>query len=99
MTQRDLFGARRVGAANARNRPIALPEDCDDAPSGWRWVPLSQVARLESGHTPSRRRPDWWGGNIPWLALPDIRALDGQTVYDTSERTNELGVANSAARI
>lgn len=60
---------------------------------------MSDVARLESGHTPSRRRPDWWSGDIPWLALPDIRALDGQTVNDTSEFTNELGLGNSSARL
>jgi type I restriction enzyme S subunit len=57
------------------------------------------LAKLESGHTPSRYRPDWWGGNVPWLALPDIRDLDGKTAYETSEYTNDQGIANSSARI
>jgi type I restriction enzyme S subunit len=61
--------------------------------------PLTDLARLESGHTPSRSRPDWWGGDIPWIALPDIRALDGKVAMTTVENTNADGIANSAARV
>ena len=57
------------------------------------------MARLESGHTPSRRRPEWWGGDVPWIALPDIRALDGKLAFETTEYTNQLGIANSSARV
>jgi len=66
---------------------------------GWRWHRLLNVAQLESGHTPSRRRPDWWGGDVPWLALPDIRKLHGKYVYATTEYTNDAGLANSSARL
>jgi type I restriction enzyme S subunit len=68
-------------------------------PDGWTWKSLGSLGRLESGHTPSRSRPDWWGGNIPWIALPDIRALDGRDVFDTLEHTNPEGIAHSAARV
>jgi type I restriction enzyme S subunit len=43
--------------------------------------------------------PEWWGGDVPWLALPDIRALDGHVAPKTLENTNALGLANSAARL
>jgi len=66
---------------------------------GWEWIPLMRIARLESGHTPSRRRPEWWGGEVPWLALPDIRKLHGKCAYETSEFTNDAGLANSSARL
>lgn len=65
--------------------------------SGWTWVRLTDVARLATGHTPSRRCPEYWNGDIPWLQLPDIRALDGRTVFDTLEYTNALGIEKSAA--
>lgn len=69
-------------------------------PKGWVWAPLIDLARLESGHTPSRRHPEYWeNGDIPWLALPDIRALDCQVALETSEQTNRLGITNSSARI
>ena len=80
-------------------RPLTIDPLEEDAPEGWRWETLRNLARLESGHTPSRYHPEWWGGDIPWLALPDIRNLDGKTAYETSEYTNDLGIANSSARI
>lgn len=79
--------------------PIRVPPDFPKPPKGWRWVKLTDVARLESGHTPSRSRPDWWGGNVSWISLTEIRALDGQWVEETQIKTNEVGIANSAARI
>ena len=35
---------------------------------------VTGVARLESGHTPSRRHPEYWDGAVPWLTLTDARA-------------------------
>ena len=78
--------------------PLSVRPD-PQAPSGWAWHSLGSLARLESGHTPSRSRPDWWGGDIPWIALPDIRALDGRHAFETLERTNPEGIAHSAARV
>jgi type I restriction enzyme S subunit len=54
----------------AGNQPSSIAD--------WTVRPLLDLARLESGHTPSRRRPEWWGGDVPWLALPDIRKLHGR---------------------
>ena len=64
---------------------------------GWKWHRLTDLARLATGHTPSRRHAEYWNGDIPWLQLPDIRALDGRRAMGTLEHTNELGIANSAA--
>lgn len=66
---------------------------------GWTKHRITDLARLESGHTPSRRRPEWWGGDVPWLALPDIRKLHGKFAYETTESTNDAGLANSSARL
>ena len=68
-------------------------------PQHWSWAPLVDVARLESGHTPSRRRPEWWGGDVPWVGIKDARAHHGGTIFETLQTTNEDGLANSAARL
>lgn len=68
-------------------------------PSEWEWRLLTDLARLESGHTPSRKKPEYWGGDIPWIGIRDATANHGRTIYETNEYTNELGIANSAARI
>lgn len=91
----------------AKRSPELIPGDCGlsinkpDLPlaDGWSWVPLVQVARLESGHTPSRNRPDWWNGDIPWMGLVDARAHNNGRIVDTIQHTNEAGLANSAARL
>lgn len=79
--------------------PISVPPIPRAHPTGWRWRKLVDLAQLESGHTPSRLRPDWWGGSISWLSLTEIREFDGSWVSETRLRTNEEGIANSAARV
>jgi len=44
-------------------------------------------------------RPEWWGGDVSWLSLTEIRAFDGKWVSGTEIKTNHAGIANSAARI
>lgn len=72
-------------------------------PSHWQVVQLKLVARLESGHTPSRQVPEYWENcTIPWFSLADVWQLreEGRKyVYETAERVSELGIANSSARI
>jgi len=68
-------------------------------PEGWRWTRLTDVARLETGHTPSRKHPEYWGGDIPWIGTRDATANHGCTLYRTSQYTNDLGIANSSARV
>lgn len=70
-----------------------------DLPEGWDWVPLLRVARQETGHTPSRSRPDWWDGDVCWMSIPDANLHHGRVIYDTIQKTNEAGLANSSARL
>jgi type I restriction enzyme S subunit len=75
-------------------RPRGIP------PASWSWVALSDVARLESGHTPSRRVEAYWqGGNVAWLSLKDIRGLSGKYVTETVDHPTLLGIENSSARV
>lgn len=69
------------------------------APPGWEWVPLVDVARLESGHTPSRSHPEWWDGDVPWIGIKDARVHHGKVINETEQCTNPAGLANSAARL
>lgn len=68
-------------------------------PRGFRWVQLTDVARLESGHTPSRRSPSYWGGQVPWVGIRDATKNHGLTIYATNESITDEGVANSSARV
>ncbi|BAO29731.1 putative specificity protein s [Sulfuritalea hydrogenivorans sk43H] len=68
-------------------------------PPGWSWTPVSFLARLESGHTPSRTRPEYWGGDVPWIGIRDATGNHGRVLADTEQHTNQLGINNSSARI
>ena len=64
-------------------------------------VPIRKVARLGTGHTPSRQHPEYWENcSIPWLTLADVAKLrDGtrKVIDTTAEMISEQGVANSSA--
>jgi type I restriction enzyme S subunit len=70
-------------------------------PAHWEVKRVKHVAKLESGHTPDKKVEEYWlNGNIPWVSLNDtaeIRAND--YIADTKFKTNDLGIANSSARL
>lgn len=66
----------------------------------WEVVKLIDISKLESGHTPRKDTSAYWeNGDVYWLSLQDIRALDGTIVLDTKYKTNKLGIENSSARL
>lgn len=68
-------------------------------PSGWIRAPLIDVAEMGTGHTPSRSRSDYWGGEIPWIGIRDANARHGRAVMETAQTITPAGIANSAAVI
>lgn len=68
-----------------------------DVPKGWQFKKLTDVAKLSTGHTPSRRNAEYWIGETPWLTTGEIRSVDGREVHDTRERITEAGLRNSSA--
>lgn len=78
---------------------ISVGDPKTPVPEGWTRVLLSEVARLKTGHTPSRKHPEYWNGDVPWVSLPDARRCHGRLIYDTTQKTNAIGLANSAARL
>ena len=76
-----------------------VAEGVERIPSDWKLVRLTSVAQLKSGHTPDRKRPDYWDGDVPWISLQDATALGQLTIGDTAETIGALGLANSSARM
>jgi type I restriction enzyme S subunit len=78
---------------------LSVNNPATDLPEGWAWVPLRRIARQETGHTPSRLRPEYWDGGIPWIGIRDANAHHGREIYDTVQTVSEEGLANSSARL
>ena len=76
-----------------------------EVPEHWGIRKLRQLARLESGHTPSRQRPDYWIEDecvIPWFTLADVgylRVERNTRIGSTSQKISQIGLENSAARL
>lgn len=70
-------------------------------PENWSVVRLKHYARIESGHTPSRTRPELWENcTIPWVTLNDVGYLEAhEWVEETVNLISEAGIANSSARV
>jgi len=62
----------------------------------WPVKRLGEIAATTSGGTPSRRRPEYFGGSIPWVKSGELR--DGR-VAATEERITELGLRESSAKV
>lgn len=69
----------------------------------WPRAKLTMLARLGSGHTPSRNRSDWWENpTIPWITTGDVAQMRGdriEFIEETKFSISELGMANSAAEL
>ena len=72
-----------------------------DIPVHWEVLPVKRVAKLESGHTPDRKvGANWDDCSIPWVSLNDTALLRANDyISDTTIKINELGLANSSARM
>jgi type I restriction enzyme S subunit len=62
----------------------------------WPSFPLGDVCRTTSGGTPSRKRADYFQGDIPWVKSGEL--TDG-LVSEVSEFITEEAVANSSAKL
>ena len=65
-------------------------------PENWVWVRSGHLAKWGSGGTPSRKRLEYYGGDIPWIKTGELN--DG--IVSASEETiTEEGLQNSSAKI
>ncbi|MET7639602.1 restriction endonuclease subunit S [Streptomyces sp. NPDC005438] len=72
-------------------------------PAHWHGIKLGHVARMGSGHTPSRSKPEWWEDcTIPWITTGEVSQVRDdrrEFLTKTRERISELGMANSSAEL
>ncbi len=64
-----------------RNEPQKQTE-IGPIPESWEVVKLSDVCWFQSGGTPSKQRPDYWEGTIPWVSPKDMKRPRLSNVVD-----------------
>jgi len=69
-------------------------------PSHWKVDRIKWFARMESGHTPDKKVPAYWDGDIPWVSLNDTGYLKNhEYIEETAHAITEAGIANSSAHL
>lgn len=65
-------------------------------PQGWTIKTLGEIAQTTSGGTPSRKKLDYWNGNIKWLKSGE---LNDNYINEVEETITQSGLENSSAKI
>jgi type I restriction enzyme S subunit len=63
---------------------------------GWQTKRIGEVCDLATGGTPSRSKPEYFGGDIKWLVSGDIHQGE---IFDCERRITEAGIRNSNAKL
>lgn len=92
-------GRSATSAVIGGGRAIAVGKPDSPTVPGFEWIALTDVARLETGHTPSRRHPEYWDGDIPWIGIKDATRNHGRVIYSTLQTVTQDGINNSSARV
>jgi type I restriction enzyme S subunit len=68
-----------------------------DLPESWEWTKLGEVIiKIVGGGTPSKNTAKYWGGNIPWLTIKDMRT---QRPADTIDHITQEAVDESSTNL
>lgn len=68
-------------------------------PNGWHHARLGEVAEVVGGSTPSRTRPEYWGGDIPWVVPSELTELAGRYLQNSRESITADGLESAGLRI
>jgi len=72
----DTMRAGVAGEVVSGDRSKASLAWLPELPTHWGMAKLTLLARLGSGHTPSRSRPEWWmNPTIPWITTGEVAQM------------------------
>ena len=71
------------------------PFDCK-LPSAWRSEKLGNLCNCVLGGTPSRAKPEYWNGQIPWINSGEVNNF---RIIQPSETITELGLSKSSTKL
>lgn len=95
--------------AKVEGRPTGLPDEISnlfpdglvdsengEIPTGWAVNRVRDFADAELGGTPSRKNPDFWGGDIPWI---NSGAVNEFRILEPSELITQQGFKKSSTKL
>jgi type I restriction enzyme S subunit len=65
-------------------------------PSHWTWTTFDGIGSWTGGGTPSKRKDEYWDGDIPWVSPKDMKRLE---IEDAEDHITSEAVAESSAKM
>ncbi len=65
-------------------------------PSQWIKVRMGDVFSVEVGSTPSRKMPEYWNGNIPWVSSGEVHF---NSIFETEECITQCGLDHASTNV
>lgn len=64
--------------------------------AGWSKVPLGKLGDIYSGATPSKAKPEYWVGNIPWISPKDMKRF---YINDAEDNVSESAISETNLKL
>lgn len=71
-------------------------QDENTFPEEWETCTIFEVGNVYNGSTPSRKRKDYWDGNINWISSGEV---NNNIIYNTREKITKKGFENSSVKL
>jgi len=71
-------------------------EGLPELPDGWCRTRVGDIFTVALGGTPSRSKPEYWNGDIPWVSSSEVANCH---IKCTRERITKLGLEHSNAKL
>lgn len=79
---------KRSGRSDAHQSPT------QKLPAGWEFASLSELGKFSGGKTPSKLKPQFWDGDIPWVTPKDMKA---HRINGSEDKVTQLAVDDGLA--
>ena len=68
----------------------------ENLPKKWASTTFGNLFEIKVGSTPSRSKPEYWNGHIPWISSGQVCNCE---IFETKEKITEVGFQNSSLKI
>ena len=92
-------GKKKENLTPEERLQAALVPDAEQpykVPENWCWTRMQEIAKWGSGGTPSRKIPEYYNGDIPWIKTGELK---DDYIFETEEYITQDAISNSSAKI
>lgn len=83
-----------------KNKTIYFLKQDKEIPKSWGIVSLGDIILKDvGGGTPSKMKPGYWNGDIPWMSVKDFSKAENGYIINTIDHITRDGLDNSSSNL